>query len=458
MAASRRQSRKERLYGVRSRRTTYSVSTLVSEKTDFNIPKYSTRELRNIEKIIEDIDKKYNGGDIEMLETSRMVEKFMRKIIYPEFTDESERKEARSFTIAVLTQIGAIPVRLLKDIIRSEAEDLYTKIALVYISNGRMESKYIDSYEDICDPSVVRKTMEILNKFSAVTDANVYPTIKEMVDELPKNEEECNPKNLPAIIETTYNSIVPGETQNGKIARNEWYNLEKEFGETLNGFNYTFFKIIDEITNSKVTILRLFDASNTIILCDRIIDEGPIMGLSTSLEVPVFVDGRWDSIYCNIKRHPDIIRWSLMNPASAVPEDYARAVIADMLPDPRIYFYVDFSCTSIDDLTPTEYKKFNESMTKIFNTFWQNNTPVYRMTLTEFANPTKFELVSDKQTVCHRDSCRDISPIDTIVKFEKGAVEVIQDEKTVNFSEVAANGGSVYGPTMNGLFSHLIIR
>lgn len=428
-------------------------------KMTFTIPIFTEYSLRELEKFCkEDMEEVY-GGAIKKMGTVRTVERFVRKAVTSEFETEEEKREARCFTIAFLAVIEAIDMDLVEKLIHDENEDIYIKMAIVHITNGRAEvtSDTIKCFKDICNKKVVSKVFDILSEYEDICNAVLYDTVKLMIDELP-DDDEANPKNLPAIIEQPYHSFRSGDSESGKISRKDWYDLDKVFGEILNGFNYTFFKINNDETKIKTTVLRLFDQTGVNIIAERIVDTGSIMGLGICLEVPTFIEGRYDSVYCSVEKHPDICKWSLLYPQSPIPDEYVKAVFEDMLLDPRIYFYVDFNEVSLKDLSKADYKKFSKNMTKILNTFFKNNTPTYRMTLTEFANVDKFELVSDSDTEVHRDSCMYIAPIPTIVKFEKGKIEVIQNEHSTEFPDDAESNGSVYGPYMNGLFSNLIIR
>lgn len=425
----------------------------------FNIPIYNSY-LKEIEEEYEKIIEKVYGDRLHKMGDVRSVEKFIRNYITDQFETTEEKKEARCFTIALLAVAEFISMDLVEKLTNSENEDLYIKMGITYLCNHRIESTgNIESFEDLCDTHVVKKVFNIMSEIEDFVSDDAYDTTKLMIDQLPEEVVELNPKNLPSVIEQPYNSINPGQSQTGKIARNEWYKLDKEFGEILEGLNYTFFKLDGgEGINMKTTVLRIFDAANIMILADRIVDTGSILGLGTSLEIPVYIDGRYDSIYCSVSNHPEICRASLINPQTPIDNKYIPEIFADMLPDSRIYFYIDFSETSIKDLNNTEKKKLSKNMSKIFDTFFNNNSPIYRMTLTEFASPNKFELLSDQETVVHRDSCQQIAPVPTLVKFDNGKIEVIQNEKSIDFSDDAAMNGSVYGPFMSGLFSHLIIR
>lgn len=403
--------------------------------------------------------KNKNNGLEKIMWGSEEAESYIKNYIAPEFENEEiQEREARAFAIALMREFNFISPYAYNHMIKDEDDMEYISSASSYISGGRVDSlSTINEFEDICDATVVSKVLHIMT--DTITDVPECVTFRDVVNRVGKLAEKAavhNDKDLPAIVVEPSN-IIGG--QPGTIFRNEWYRLENAFGNILQGYNYTFYRV----PNTNQAMIRILDGSSQLIMFERMIDEGEFLGIGTCMEVPVYVQGRLDFIFCSVKRHPDIIQWSIQNPALAIMEDQLMTIQQDMFTDGSIYEYIDFSSPRgkeeiypiIDALSKEDFKTLGDNLSKIVHLPWNLDIRMPRVRFEKFSSVNSFELVSDRNTkINYLLGTKEIAD-GLKITFSDGLIVVTYNGKEINFGEVV-NTTNTYNSMTGGLFRGLL--
>ena len=372
------------------------------------------------------------------------VGEFIKKVTEG-FTEESQQREARVFAISVIYELGLVDFSTVRKLMQDNDDVLYMNSAYNVLAQGYHLFPDFDlmQFNKVSDMTVVNKTVQIIKD---ILGADKITDVEKKLEKYNGIETFHNERELPAIVVTTPGANFETEAT---IARNDFYDLEKEFGSLLQGYKYTFYE------SNGLYVLRLFDQTGQFAVADIRIDNGDITGIGKAMELPIFAFGRMDTILVNIKRHPDIIRWYLQSPqTNTITEEQYKEISKDLFKNGNIYFYVDFGTPTpfakiypiLDALSLEDFRKFEKNLNKILGLPWTANVRMPRVRFKEFRNINDFALISDSNvhTTTITECCREVLPGLTIT-FKDGEITTDYNGSPLDFTEVANRPGGIFG-------------
>lgn len=369
------------------------------------------------------------------------------KTVTEEFSEDSQIREARVFVIASLFYFGIIDFSTVRRLMTDSDDIIYMNSIYNVLAEGYhlFPDFELVEFQKISDMSVVNKTVQILKNKIPESDSRIADTEKKL-EKYNGIETYHNDKELPMLVPvsgTAYQS-------EGSILRNDFYELEKEFGSLLQGYKYVFYN-----SNVGMPVLRLFDQSGQFIVWESRIDNGDISGLGKAIELPIHAFGKMDTILVNIKRHPDLIKWFFQNPQTNIlTESHYNELSKDFFVNRNIYYFVDFGTPTpfarlypiIEALSEEDFKKLEENLNKVLNLPWNETVRMPRVRFKEFRGVNDFVLVSDNDvhttyiTECHKEILPGLT-----IKFKDGEVTTDYNGSPLDFSEVANRPSGLFG-------------
>ena len=214
--------------------------------------------------------------------------------------------------------------------------------------------------------------------------------------------------------------------------------LEVAFKDIISDKNYCYTKNPNGLVDLTIQRDNTFGATEK-----YLVDNGTLLGGTTISVLGEFdtVNGGRDSVFIDVRKHPDIAYKILSSIFYRLSVDEVMTANSDMLSNGFIYTYIDFSNTPwFDYLSFTDKVELGNNLIEIVRSMHDDHNLVYppRLRFTQYTDPNNFVLVSDNNV---------LSPLsDTFVttpNILEGLSYVMEDGKYTTFF-----GGKVIQPVL----------